>query len=126
MEHATVPILVVQPAPRPYWQSLPCPSWCAGGHDDDCVTTDRNHFSAWAEATSLSLHDPEVSGRLDGSSVAEPRALEVYLVQGHREIAPRIVLGEQAAPEPYELTEDEAERLAQTLLYAVRIARSAR
>ncbi|WAL64449.1 hypothetical protein ORV05_26255 [Amycolatopsis cynarae] len=114
-------VLEIAPKRRPYWQTLPCPVWCSAEHTDDAAPVDRNHFSTWSAEMPLTLEAPEISHGAAGAVTAEAAVVEVFLMQHHREIEPRVIVGDQGTRE-FTLTPAEALELARALTIAAKLA----
>lgn len=88
---------------------------------------DRRHVSRWRQRIVLSTMDPV---RLEpqtseGKVELEPCAVQVWVEQGYREVEPRVWLEEDHRLGVFVLGLAEADRLAQTLVEAVKLGRSA-
>lgn len=107
----------------PYWQSEPCPSWCAEIHQGKDEESDRIHTSPWA-ITSATTMSSENFGRGSSTPSWVAHTAEASLQQGYREAEPRILFMD-AANDRYQqyLTLEEAERHAEHLLTLIRQAR---
>lgn len=110
-------------AGQPFWQTEPCPLWCTEHHQDHHIVDEREHYSDMLSAIGLTLAnayeyvvDDEVHG--------QQASLGVYVEQGYREIAPRIVIepAHKQTGSRYDITVAEAELLGQALLKAAGIA----
>lgn len=114
---------------RPYWLDTPCPPWCDSDsmpHRKHDVGSDRRHHSKWSAKVKLSLEDAERTdlGRDYGGVFYSVPAREVYVVQYHREIEPRIVVegGPPNSGSNFDLTIGEALKMIRVLTTAVDIA----
>lgn len=119
-------------ADRPYWQDRPCPPWCSGHHLDDDHPDDRRHYSHWEGEVVLSLAEPHIHYRAnpDGThdSVVDPAELQVYVLQGVRENAPRVQLSTFVVDHrglEIDMTVKEARKLRAHLDTAIALAESA-
>jgi hypothetical protein len=111
---------------KPFWQTLPCPVWCHSGHWDHEDGPDRMHWSSWSGTLTLSLHDALMPFK-DRPLDVTPVRLSTFLRQGHRECEPHVSVEQEIGEQgrdfiQMELTLAEAERLAKTLLRAVKLA----
>lgn len=108
---------------RPYWQSEPCPEWCDERHRKHTLRADRRHSSAWSGEVKLSLEEVDVHGD-PGQHFYSVPSREVYVAQGYREVAPRIVVdgGAPGSGRNLDLTISEALKLARLLTTAADIA----
>jgi hypothetical protein len=121
----------------PFWLDAPCPPWCTvqkhrasdvASIDEYLLFRARVHRCMVGQVTRTTEPANHISPQ------GRPRTVEVYLVQGVREIGPRVVLW--AADEPlgrsgapgvdsetlHALTQGEAWELSELLQRAVRIA----
>ncbi|WP_344972794.1 DUF6907 domain-containing protein [Streptosporangium fragile] len=79
---------VPRPAkPMPFWQTVPCPAWCDGLHDDGDHPDDRGHYSGLH--TSPLTQEPPVQV---APNVWGPEELHLSLHQGEREAVPVVRL----------------------------------
>jgi len=103
------------PAPRPYWQDRPCPSWCmTGPHEDRDMPEDRCHISISREVT-LTLEAANVERSQDGKVPSVyPGCFTAYLDQGWREREARVILSHNGTT-GIEFTLAEAGELARAL-----------
>lgn len=110
---------------RPFWQTMPCPSWCWGHHSADDGGPDRTHWSKWCAEIELSLPDAE-TGEYCGEPFADPVVLQVCLTQHYRESTPRVLVEPEHTSDGsrYELTVAEAAKLAAAIAKAVELAES--
>ncbi len=67
-------------APRPTWQTKPCPPWCNATHREQDFHDDRNHFATPVAAIDLTLYDAERHG---GGS--QPGSLDLSICQHYRQ-----------------------------------------
>lgn len=110
---------------RPYWQSKPCPSWCAypEWHEDSDRPGERQHFGTSYDTT-LTLEEPEIfwpkgpDGEPLGCVTSRPQ-LTVYLQQEDREREAWVAVSRDEKP-PMRLTLAEARELAEALGDAIR------
>lgn len=111
----------------PYWLSGTCPAWCDEHHQSEDLVEDRRHVSGWSNRLVLSTMDPAWLEVLTtkGGVEREPRALQVWIEQGYREVEPRVLLEEDHRLGVFALSLAEADRLARTLAEAVKLGRSA-
>ena len=111
---------------QPYWQEIPCPDWCIekkDGHDAEEGGEDRVHLGGPGELVTLITEDAKT---FDGSR-AYPVSAEVGLIQGYREIAPRVSLFfNHHQSQSVHLTLDEARDLADLLVRTARLAETPR
>ncbi|MFC3451398.1 DUF6907 domain-containing protein [Amycolatopsis speibonae] len=106
---------------HPWWQTEPCPHWCHGTHKAYDQPPDRLHFSRWESATPLSLQELD-SCRVGDEYEHFVQFATVYLQQRLREAAPIVLLAFPGNVEGFELTVDEAQSVADGLLFAVGLA----
>ncbi len=74
-------------APRPAWQSQPCPPWCDTTHREQDYHDDRNHFATPVDTIDLSLYDGE-----DYNGGSQPGQLNLAISQHYRHAEPEIDL----------------------------------
>ena len=104
---------------RPFWQSRPCPPWCATIHQDHDYYADRHHHATAGEPIDLSLYDDDRTsdgnrpGELDFAITQHYRSAEatVTLLLPLHELDDSQVTGEL----DLELTVDEARALRDRL-----------
>lgn len=108
----------------PYWLAGSCPSWCDQAHSDNDLADDRRHVSQWREPLVLSTMNPvRLDSQTGDGPELEPRAVQVWLEQGYREVEPRVRVEEDHRAGTFALTLAEADRLAWALARAVKLAR---
>ncbi|GLY71633.1 DUF6907 domain-containing protein [Amycolatopsis taiwanensis] len=108
--------------PLPFWQSHPCPPWCAITHTDTDFPEDRIHRpDSELAAVPLTINDPVHCQRPNDSWYFEPPLLRVDLEQHTRETAPRILLSEPNSV-GYTLTTTEALTIGHALVKAGKLA----
>jgi hypothetical protein len=106
--------------PGIFWLTPPCPSWCHRElHDESDGDEDRTHLSRWQGKVPLVLEDAR---RMGGDLGYQPQHVSLHLVQGVREIAPRIWCGKNETNQGWHLTAEEARDLASTLQHAADLA----
>jgi hypothetical protein len=106
--------------PKIFWLTPPCPSWCHGAlHDENDGGEDRIHLSRWQGKVPLVL---ENALRMGGDLGYQPQQVSLHLIQGVREIAPRIWCGKNQTNQGWHMTPAEARDLATTLLRAADLA----
>lgn len=106
----------------PYWQTMPCPSWCGGYHKRGDGGSDRTHMGTWSREVRLSLYDAELYIHAPGVHDHIPVDLQVYLQQDFREFEPRVMVepaNSRSELSATQLTLDEALKLGKALLAAV-------
>ena len=101
---------------RPYWLTEPCPAWCLPETHRDGWGVERVHFGPEVEVT-LTTEDYE------DPRDTEPPSVSIYIQQELRAVEP-IIAVEHNERMAFELTLDEAERVAGHLLDMVRAARA--
>lgn len=106
----------------PYWQTTPCPAWCGYQHRDDDVLEDRGHLSDWVGRVRLALVDRErFLVEMGPRAVTDPD-LNVQVLQGEREVEPRVQLGFGESRVTFHMTVGEALALADELVKAADLA----
>lgn len=124
-----------QETAMPYWQTRPCPSWCAGGHDDRDAVEDRVHWSRWEHEVrmtrySAAVHLPQEAGKPIDST---PLDAEICLSQRETDAAATVRLDwsggargeDEPRPVPVLMTPVEADAIGRALMEAARLARCA-
>lgn len=109
----------------PYWLHKPCPEWCTKHHNQYDYGSDRQHFSEWSHNMWLTLEEPtrhdfrDAEGRIEYS----PYTMSIYLIQGDREVEPRIAVEEQFRRLNVTFTLAEARQVASALSHAVELTK---
>jgi len=91
--------------PLVIWQAKPCPEWCVARHSDADHPEDRTHYGTDHEVT---MSQQRAHDMLGGRWTLP--VVRAFLAQHHREIGPRIELGNDGKAW-FDLTLDEAEEL---------------
>ncbi|WP_394329682.1 DUF6907 domain-containing protein [Amycolatopsis keratiniphila] len=103
-----------------FWLTQPCPWWCdSGWHSDDDRGADRRHMSEWTGNVPLVLEDGD---RMGNGLPYQPEYATVHLLQGVREIEPRIWCGKGETNHGWYMTPAETRELAATLTSAAEMA----
>ena len=107
----------------PFWQTHPCPPWCAITHTDTDFPEDRIHRpDQELAAIPLTTSNPIHCQRVDGSWCFEPPLFRVDLEQHTQETTARILLNEPNST-AYTLTPTEALAIGHALVKAGQLAR---
>lgn len=107
--------LIGAPAPRPSWLDEPCPTWCAGLHDEAEQPADRRHASYHPTVPVIRIDDRDTDQQTPRRFVA---ADEFELVR-HRQVGDAeewVYLGDgEGSGQRLEITIESARRLARAL-----------
>ncbi|MGV9600782.1 DUF6907 domain-containing protein [Streptosporangium sandarakinum] len=122
MHHRTeTPAARPSDAERPAWLTGPCPDWCSSLHNASDHPEDRHHDGAneSVELTTMDFVDYGAPGRPN----YRPQVALMDLVQGYREVEPRVCVVEGSDRFVFYLPLAEAEEFAGHLLRLVAEAR---